>query len=139
MAEREKLAKLSDLALRNRREGLTKLLPPLGEVLRGSLMERYLTCGNPNFKCARGERHGPVWYLSVTLGPGRTTGTIVPVHLLERVRRWIDNYHKLKEHLEKSSDINRELLRPGAEEDQEQDVKDGKLAAVLVASHYYSY
>jgi len=47
----------------------------------------------------------------VTLGPGRTTGTIVPLHLLERVRRWIDNYHKLKEHLEKISDINRELLR----------------------------
>jgi hypothetical protein len=44
-------------------------------------------------------------------GPGRTTGTIVPVHLLESVRRSIDNYHKLKQHLEKISDINRELLR----------------------------
>ena len=41
MAEREKLTKLSDLALRNRREGLTRVLPPLAEVLRGSLMERY--------------------------------------------------------------------------------------------------
>jgi hypothetical protein len=41
MVEREKLTKLSDLALRNRRQGLTKLLPPVGEVLRGSLMERY--------------------------------------------------------------------------------------------------
>ncbi len=60
MAEIEKLAKLSELALRNRREGLTKVLPPLGEVLRGSLMERYLTCGNPDCKCVRGERHGPV-------------------------------------------------------------------------------
>ena len=29
MAERENLSKLSTLALRNRREGLTKLLPPL--------------------------------------------------------------------------------------------------------------
>jgi hypothetical protein len=67
MAVKEKLTKLSDLALRNRREGLTRVLPPLAEVLRGSLMERYLTCGNPDCKCARGERHGPVWYLSVTL------------------------------------------------------------------------
>jgi len=111
MKTREALSRLSPLALRKRREGLVKLLPPAAEILRGSLIERYLTCGNPNCKCARGERHGPVWYLSVTLGPGRTTGTIVPVHLLESVRRSIDNYHKLKEHLEKISDINRELLR----------------------------
>jgi hypothetical protein len=48
MAEREKLSKLSDLALRNRRLRLTQILPLLGEVLRGSLMERYLTCGNPD-------------------------------------------------------------------------------------------
>src|SRR5438067_549752 len=53
MVEREKLSKLSDLALRNRRVGLTKVLPPLGVVLRGSLMERYLTCGNPEHICTR--------------------------------------------------------------------------------------
>ena len=105
------LAKLSLLALRKRRDGLVKVLPPVRESLRGSLIERYLTCGHPNCKCARGERHGPVWYLSVTLGPGRTTGTIVPVHLVPRVRGWIENYHKVKEQLEKISDINRELLR----------------------------
>jgi hypothetical protein len=43
-----------------------------------------------------GERQGPKWYLTVTLGPGRT---------------WIDNYHKVKNHLERISDIDRELLR----------------------------
>ena len=37
MVERENLSELSTLALRNRREGLTQLLPPLGEILRGSL------------------------------------------------------------------------------------------------------
>src|SRR5438876_9545770 len=87
MKAREVLSKLSLLALQKRRQGLVKLLPPVAETLRGSLIERYLTCGNPNCKCARGRRNGPVWYLSVALGPGRTTGTIVPVHLLERVRR----------------------------------------------------
>jgi hypothetical protein len=111
MAERKKLAKLSDLALRNRREGLTKVLPPLGEVLRGSLMERYLTCGNPDCKCARGERHGPVWYLSVTLDQSHRAGCTVPGDQVEQVRRWIENYHRVKENLEKISDINRELMR----------------------------
>lgn len=111
MVERENLSKLSTLALRNRRQGLTKLLPPLAEILRGSLMERYLTCGNPNCKCAKGERHGPVWYLSVTLDQSHRKGTTVPSDQVEQVRRWIENYHCVKEHLEKISDINRELLR----------------------------
>lgn len=104
------LSRLSELALRQRRQGLAKL-PPVAEILRGSLMERYVTCGNPSCKCARGERHGPSWYLSVTLGPGRTTGSIIPDENVNEVRGWIENYHKLKDQLEKISDINRELLR----------------------------
>jgi hypothetical protein len=111
MYERKSLTRLSVLALRSRRDGLTKLLPPLGEVLRGSLMERYLTCGNPDCKCARGERHGPVWYLSVTLDQSHRSGSTVPADQVEQVRRWIENYHQIKEHLEQISDINRELLR----------------------------
>lgn len=111
MKEREGLAKLSTLALTQRRQGLAKRLPPVEETLRGSLIERYVTCGNASCKCARGERHGPVWYLTVTLGVGRTSGTVVPAEQLDAVRRWIDNYYKLKEFLENISDINRELLR----------------------------
>lgn len=105
------LGRLPELALRERRKGLAQQLPPLTEILRGSLLERYVTCGNPSCKCAKGERHGPSWYLTVTLGPGRTTGGIVPEEKVAEVRGWIENYHKLKDHLEKISDINRELLR----------------------------
>ncbi len=111
MKASKELRKISALALRQRRQGLVRLLPHLEETLRGSLMERYLTCGNPACKCTRGERHGPVWYLSVTLGPGRTTGGVVRAEQLERVRRWIANYQQVKQHLEKISEINRELLR----------------------------
>jgi len=111
MAARENLSGLSTLALRNRREGLAKLAPPIRDVLRGSLTERYLTCGKPDCKCARGERHGPVWYLSVSLDPSHRTGTTVPVSEVAQVRRGIESYHRVKERLEKISDINRELLR----------------------------
>lgn len=105
------LGRLSKLALQRRKQGLAKLLPPVTEILRGSLLERYVTCGNPACKCARGERHGPMWYLTVTLGPGRTTGGILAEEQVGEVRTWIENYHKLKDHLEKISEINRELLR----------------------------
>ena len=105
------LGRLPELALRERRKGLAQQLPPITEILRGSLVERYVTCGNPACKCAKGERHGPIWYLTVTVGKGRTSGGIVPEDRLAEVRGWIENYYRLKDHLEKISDINRELLR----------------------------
>src|ERR1700690_2619541 len=103
------LSRISELALRKRRQGLAKLLPPVTEILRGSLLERYVTCGNPACKCARGERHGPMWYLTVTLGPGRTTGGIISADQLQQVRNWIENYQRMKEDLDRISEINREL------------------------------
>src|SRR5258708_35204274 len=111
MKASSELSPISELALRQRKQGLAKLLPSVTEILRGSLVERYVTCGNPSCKCARGERHGPVWYLTVTLGKGRTTGGIIPVEKVDEVRGWIEAYHNLREHLAKISDINRELLR----------------------------
>lgn len=111
MKASSELVRLSELALRQRRQGLAQQLPPVTETLRGSLVERYVTCGNPACKCARGDRHGPIWYLTVTLGPGKTTGGIVASDKVEQVRGWVQNYQKVKEHLEKISEINRELLR----------------------------
>ena len=35
----------------------------------------------------------------------------MPSNQAEQVRRWIENYHRVKDRLEKISDINRELLR----------------------------
>ena len=105
------LARISELDLRQRRHGLARQLPPLTEILRGSLVERYVTCGNPACKCAKGERHGPVWYLTVTLGQGRTTGGIIASDKVDQVRGWIENYRQLKDRVEKISEINRELLR----------------------------
>jgi hypothetical protein len=105
------LGRISELALRERRKGLARQFPPVTEILRGSLVERYVTCGNPSCKCARGERHGPVWYLTVTLGRGRTAGGVIPADRVDQVRGWIENYQGVRDRLEKISEINRELLR----------------------------
>jgi hypothetical protein len=111
MMESSGLRRLSKLVLERRRKGLVELLPSAAETLRGTLRERYVTCGKPGCKCARGERHGPIWYLSVRLGSGRTAGGVIATGQVERVRRWLENDHQIKEHLEKISQINRELLR----------------------------
>lgn len=65
----------------------------------------------PCVQMRAGERHGPVWYLSVTLDQSHRSGSTVSAEQVDQVRRWIDNYHQVKERLEKISDINRELLR----------------------------
>ena len=103
--------RVSTLALRERRGKVVRQIPDLRQILRGSLLERYLTCGKPGCKCSRGERHGPVWYLSVTLRVGKTVGMQVPEDKVEEVRRLLDNHRKLKESLEAISEINWELLR----------------------------
>ena len=69
-------------------------------------------------------RDEPPWYLTATLGRGRTTGEIVPTEKVGQVRDWIENYHKVKDHLEKISEINRELLR--RQREQQRKRKRGK-------------
>jgi len=63
----------------------------------------------------------PIWVTStkpywVTLAKhrrdsARRTGLTIPEEKVTQVRQWIENYRRMKDCLEKISDINRELLR----------------------------
>ena len=97
--------------LKRRRRQLLRKLPPLDSVLRGSLIERYKRCGNPNCKCANGPGHGPKYYLSVSY-PGRAPQMdYVPQADYARVSDLLANYTQLREILEEISESNHELLR----------------------------
>lgn len=93
------------------RERLLYRLPVTGELLRGSLLERIVrhTKGCP--KCARGEGH-PVSVLTVSYPGGRTRQFSLRRELVPEVRRWLDNYQKLKEAIETICELNHDLLRP---------------------------
>jgi len=97
-------------ALLLRRERLVKQLPPLAEVIRGSLIERRLQCGKPHCRCVEGEGHH-AWYLTVTFAGGRTEQVTVPEIWVPTVRGWLKNYERWWEILEEVSGVNRELLR----------------------------
>lgn len=97
-------------ALWLRRTRVVRHLPPLTEVVRGSLVERHLRCGKPRCHCARGEGHH-VWYLTVSFARGRTEQVTVPEALVPIVQRWLKNYLWWWDGLEEVSAINRELLR----------------------------
>jgi len=96
--------------LLERRRRLIAGLPPLVEVLRGSVVRRRLRCGKPGCHCATGEGH-PAVYLSVTLAGGRSEQISLPTSLIPRAEQGVANYHAWWEAIEKVSAINRELLR----------------------------
>jgi hypothetical protein len=98
-----------DRLLARRRQLLAKL-PPLDEVLRGSLLERAVRCGKASCRCASGELH-PAVYLSVTHRGGRTEQISVPHEMVGSVRNGIAVYQRWWEILEQVSTINRDLLR----------------------------
>ena len=93
------------------RQKLVGKLPIMGELLRGSLLERTIrhTKGCP--KCARGEGHH-VFVLTVTYSGGRTRQLSVRRERVAEVRRWLNNYQELKEAIEAICELNHDLLRP---------------------------
>jgi hypothetical protein len=102
---------LSTADLKRRRGQLLRKLPPLDSVIRGSLIERYKRCGNPNCRCADGQGHGPKYYLSVSYPGSSPRMDYVPQAEYERVSESLANYSQIREILEQISEINHELLR----------------------------
>ena len=101
----------SSSLLKRRRRQLLRKLPALDSVLRGSLIERYKRCGNPNCKCAQGPGHGPKFYLSVS-HPGKPPQMdYIRQDDLTQVTQGMADYTRVREILEEISEINHELLR----------------------------
>ncbi len=94
----------------NRRRRAVTGLPPLADVLRGSVVVRTLRCGKAGCRCADGDGHRAT-YLSVTFAERRTEQISVPPELVPLVERQVANYHAWWSAIEKVSAINRELLR----------------------------
>src|SRR5271166_5269291 len=102
---------LSATALRKRRRKLARDLPPLEQVLRGSLTETYKRCGRPNCHCVDGPGNGPKRYLVISQPGGRPRRDYVPNVACEQVVHLIGNFHRLREALNEICAINTELLR----------------------------
>jgi len=86
-------------------------LPVTGEMLRGSLLERTVRHSSGCMICAGGGGH-PLWVLIVGYAGGRTRQFSLRREQADEVRRWLGNYHKLKQAIEAICELNHELLRP---------------------------
>jgi hypothetical protein len=101
--------------LLQRRQRLLNTLPPLEDVLRGSIVERSLRCGRRGCRCASGDGHA-VTYFSVTVAGGRTEQISLPASVVATARRGVAVYQKWWTVVEQVSAINRQLLRQQREE-----------------------
>jgi hypothetical protein len=101
--------KLSIGVLQARRDARLKELAGIGPVLEGSLARIGVRCGNPNCRCARGEKHTA--HILKRQVRGKTQSLYVPVDLVEEARRWVDEYRRARKLLSEVSELNRTILR----------------------------
>ena len=80
--------------IQRKRRQLLKQMPPEGEILKASLIERFTVCGRPGCRCLQGEKHGPYLYASVFDGK-QSRQVYIPQALEAEVRRWAGNYQRL--------------------------------------------
>jgi hypothetical protein len=93
-----------------KRDKLLARLSDLGDVLRGSLLERTIHHSTGCPKCARGEGH-PLWVLNVGYPGGRTRQLSIRPDQVPQVRKGLDRYRQVKETLEAISELNQQILR----------------------------
>lgn len=108
--EKKKPGKAS---LERRRVQLLKKVPDLERLLRGSIVKRYRKCGKAGCHCVRGKGHGPAFYLSVTVAPGKTRSYYVPSWKRDAVAKYLENYRRLRKLNERVIGINLRLLERG--------------------------
>jgi hypothetical protein len=97
-------------ALRLRRQ-IAADLPPLTEILRGSLLQRTIRHKKGCAKCAAGGGH-PVGVLTVGYPGGITRQFTIRPELKPQVQQWLRNYKLLKSKLEAICEANHTFLRP---------------------------
>lgn len=97
-------------AIRTRKK-LAANLPPLTEIVRGSLLHRTIRHKKGCLKCARGEGHS-AWVLTVGYAGGKTKQFSIRPEMKTQVERWLKNYHDLKAKLEAICETNLALIRP---------------------------
>ena len=106
---RKMSAKLSIGVLETRRDAKLKELARTGPLIQGSLARIGVVCGNPNCKCARGEKHeGHILTKKVR---GKTKSLYVPVDMVETVRQWVEEHRRVKRLLREVAELNEKIVR----------------------------
>jgi hypothetical protein len=101
--------RLSIETLEARRAAKVRELASVGPVLQGSLCNVGVTCGNPNCRCARGEKHRS--NILTRKVRGKTKSLYVPVDLVEEATAWVQEHRRVKRLLKEISELSEKIIR----------------------------
>ena len=77
--------------------------------IASTLSEIRTKCGNPNCRCASGKKH--ISYLLTRRENGKTKTTYVPVELVDDVKKWVEEYQRLKKSVKEITVIGEEIVK----------------------------
>ena len=97
------------IELNSERSELINSLLQVGKMIKGTLCQSGRTCGNPNCKCARGEKHFS-WYLSNRIN-GKTKSTYVGAAIPQKIQEYSQRYHQRKNVVIRIHKIDTEITR----------------------------
>ncbi len=83
--------------LTERYRRLAGQLAEVGWILKGSIVERHVPCGNPGCRCHADppQLHGPYWQWSTAVN-GKTVSRRLSEQQAQKYREWIDNRKRLE-------------------------------------------
>lgn len=92
--------------LNKRYQEIAAQLAKGGFILKGSVVERFLTCGNPGCQCRADppRLHGPYWQWSTRV-EGKTVTRRISREQARCYREWIDNRRRAEQVLEEMHEI----------------------------------
>ena len=86
-----------------------KLLRKCGPMIMGSLGKILRTCGNPNCRCAKGQKHEG-WKLTWK-DKNITQSLYVPVDLVKEVQNWVNEYKKIQGLIKEITEFNKQIIK----------------------------
>lgn len=89
---------------------LLQKMAPLHPWIEGSLVSTSRFCGKKNCACHHGGLKHPVLYVTWKEN-GKTVSLYIPRIMETDVRKWVQNYRKLKELTREVSDIQKQIVR----------------------------
>ena len=100
---------ISSNVLNTRRNAAIKRLTDSRPFIEGSLTKIRVTCGNPNCRCAQGEKH--ISHVLTKKVRGKTKSLYVPVELVEEVAKWVAEHRRIKRELKEISALSEQIIR----------------------------